>query len=96
MTLCAGLTGGIACGKTEADLIFQELGAHLIDADRVARDLVTPETPVWQQIVVIPNDRSVTRSIACIPIPVWLLVVAYGPPSRQHARSTDADRGTHH
>lgn len=37
-----GLTGGIACGKSAVGKVFSELGAAVIDADQVARDVVAP------------------------------------------------------
>lgn len=45
MSWVLGLTGGIAVGKTQVANYFAELGAHLIDADVIARDLVAPNTP---------------------------------------------------
>lgn len=43
--LSIGLTGGIAAGKSLLASRFRELGAVLIDADRLARDAVAPGTP---------------------------------------------------
>jgi dephospho-CoA kinase len=37
-----GLTGGIACGKSTAAKMFVELGCIVIDADKVAREVVRP------------------------------------------------------
>ena len=39
-----GLTGGIASGKSTVTAMFRELGAPVIDADEVARDVVEPGT----------------------------------------------------
>lgn len=36
-----GLTGGIAGGKSEAARFLEELGAFVIDADKIAREVVT-------------------------------------------------------
>jgi dephospho-CoA kinase len=47
----AALTGGIASGKSTVSRMFQDLGAYLIDADSVARRVVEPEKPAWQEIV---------------------------------------------
>lgn len=44
MSVVAGLTGGIACGKSTVAQLFVERGATLIDADVVARQVVRPET----------------------------------------------------
>jgi dephospho-CoA kinase len=65
--LVVGLTGGIASGKTTVSHILQEEGAYLIDADRIARDLVQPGTPAWTELVrvfgreILEKDESVNR-----------------------------------
>ncbi len=46
-----GLTGGIACGKSTAARLFGKLGAVILDADRVAREVVLPGTPAFGEIV---------------------------------------------
>ncbi len=40
-----GLTGGIATGKSTAARLLAREGAVVVDADRVAREIVEPETP---------------------------------------------------
>ena len=49
--LRVGLTGGIASGKSTVARAFGEMGAHVLDADRIARDLVTPGSPALALIV---------------------------------------------
>lgn len=62
-----GLTGGIASGKSTVSAIFRELGAFVIDADEVARDVVRPGTSGLQEIVerfgheVLRSDGSLNR-----------------------------------
>jgi dephospho-CoA kinase len=46
-----GLTGGIASGKSAAASRLEELGAVLVDADALARDVVDPGTPGLARIV---------------------------------------------
>ena len=48
--LRVGLTGGIASGKSTVARIFRELGAHVLDADRIARDIVPPGSPTLDRI----------------------------------------------
>ena len=49
--LLVGLTGGIATGKSTVSEILRSLGAEIIDADRLARDVVEREQPAWSEIV---------------------------------------------
>jgi dephospho-CoA kinase len=46
-----GLTGGIGSGKSVVDAIFAELGAVVIDADALAREVVEPGQPALEEIV---------------------------------------------
>ncbi|AEG60733.1 dephospho-CoA kinase [Desulforamulus ruminis] len=46
-----GLTGSIASGKSMVAKYLKELGARVIDADRVARQVVMPNTPALKEIV---------------------------------------------
>ncbi len=46
-----GLTGGIGSGKSAVARMFRELGAEVIDADQVARDVVEPGQPALAEIV---------------------------------------------
>src|SRR3954464_9220598 len=49
--LRVGLTGGIASGKSTVSAILRELGAVVIDADQLARDVVAKGTPGLQRVV---------------------------------------------
>ena len=51
MSLLVGLTGGIGSGKSLAASFFKELGAHIIDADQLSRDLVHPGQTALKEIV---------------------------------------------
>jgi dephospho-CoA kinase len=46
-----GLTGGIASGKSTVSAILRELGAVVIDADALARDVVAKGTPGLTAVV---------------------------------------------
>ena len=49
--LVVGLTGGIATGKSTVSDVLRRLGAEIIDADRLARDVVEPGEPAFATIV---------------------------------------------
>jgi dephospho-CoA kinase len=54
--LKVGLTGSIAVGKSQVVRMFAELGCHVIDADRIARDVVAPETEGLKSVVATFGD----------------------------------------
>ena len=45
-----GLTGGIASGKSTVSRILRELGAHVLDADELAREAVKPGSPALLEL----------------------------------------------
>jgi len=45
-----GLTGGIATGKSTASRFFVEAGVAVVDADQLARRVVEPGLPAWEEI----------------------------------------------
>jgi dephospho-CoA kinase len=63
-----GLTGGIASGKSLVSSIFSELGAHCIDADAIAHELMRPGERVYDEIVqkfgdeILNPDKSINRA----------------------------------
>lgn len=46
-----GLTGGAASGKSTVARLFEELGARIIDADRLGHELIRAPLPAYQDIV---------------------------------------------
>lgn len=62
-----GLTGGIATGKSTVAALLQELGATIVDADELAREIVQPGQEAWQNIVeafgagILHNDKTINR-----------------------------------
>ena len=46
-----GLTGGIGTGKSEVSRLLGELGAEVIEADKVAHQAYEPGTPGWREVV---------------------------------------------
>ncbi|WP_326752107.1 dephospho-CoA kinase [Streptomyces hirsutus] len=65
--LTVGLTGGIGAGKSEVSRLLVECGAVLIDADRIAREVVAPGTPGLTAVVeafgeeILTEDGSLDR-----------------------------------
>lgn len=62
-----GLTGGIASGKSTVAKILRQLGAAVVDADQLSREVVAPGHDGWKEIVatfgddVLQADRSLDR-----------------------------------
>ncbi len=46
-----GLTGGIGSGKTTVAQFLKELGAVVIDADKVGHEVLRSDAEVWQEVV---------------------------------------------
>lgn len=55
-----GLTGGIASGKSTVSAILRELGAVVIDADALAREVVDRDTPGLAAVVAEFGDGLLT------------------------------------
>ncbi len=49
--LVIGVTGGIGSGKTTVANLFSSLGAPVIDADELARQVVAPGQPAYEEIL---------------------------------------------
>lgn len=62
-----GLTGGSGSGKSTAAVILHEYGAYIIDADKIARDIVAPGETAYKKIVayfgngILQNDGTLNR-----------------------------------
>lgn len=46
-----GLTGGIGTGKSEVARILEEIGAYIIDADRLGHSAYLPHSEIWEEVV---------------------------------------------
>ncbi len=81
--IVAGLTGGIATGKSTVAAVFEAAGAHLIDADRIARAAVRKGAPAYGDIVahfgagVLLGDGEIDRK--------RLAAVIFNDPAEQQA-----------
>ena len=66
--LRVGLTGGIACGKSTVAARIRELGCHVLDADKLAHQLIEPGQPAYEQVVrefgteILFYDKRVDRA----------------------------------
>ncbi len=64
-----GLTGGIATGKSTVSAILKKAGAVIIDADRIAREVVKKGLPAYREIVenfgetVLLSSGEINRSV---------------------------------
>src|ERR1022692_4137977 len=93
--LKVGLTGGIASGKSVVGEMFVALGACLVQADRIAHDLMLPGQPVYNQVVrhfggaILNPDLSINRA--------KLADAAFGPAttSRSPSRIEELNRIVH-
>jgi len=94
--LKVGLTGGIASGKSVVGEMFAVLGAHVVQADRIAHSLMQPGEPVYNEVVrhfgreVLNPDGSIHRA--------KLAEMAFGPAGpegRRTARVADLNRIVH-
>lgn len=62
-----GLTGGVGSGKSTVARMFADLGAVVIDADAIAREVVEPGTPGFAAVVerfgagIVRADGSLDR-----------------------------------
>jgi len=70
--LAVGLTGGIGSGKSTVGDLLVERGAVLIDADRIAREVVVPGGPAYQPLVdrfgagILAPDRTIDRAALAV------------------------------
>jgi dephospho-CoA kinase len=66
--LLVGLTGGIGAGKSTVSALLAELGAVIIDADQIARDLQRTGSPVVTKMAerfgaqILRDDGSLDRA----------------------------------
>ncbi len=62
-----GLTGGIACGKTNALAEFERLGVYGIDADQIGHEVIQPDGSAYAEVVeefgasILNQDGTIDR-----------------------------------
>lgn len=60
-TKVIGLTGGIACGKSTVSQILKSLGATILDADKMAHELMQPKQALYHLYVAHWGARILTE-----------------------------------
>src|SRR5262249_4635356 len=78
VVLVVGLTGGIGSGKSTVAAGLAARGADVIDADRVAREVMAPGGPAYQPVV-DHFGAGIVRPDATIDRPA-LAAVVFGDP----------------
>ena len=67
MALIIGLTGGIVGGKSTVASMFKNLGAKIVDADKLGHSVILPHRPAWKKIIrlfgkdFLRNDLTIDR-----------------------------------
>jgi dephospho-CoA kinase len=67
MPYIIGLTGNIGTGKSTVARMLADLGAEVIDADRLAHEVMAPHTPEWRRVVerfgrsILRPDETIDR-----------------------------------
>jgi len=68
LVLRVSLTGGVACGKSTVAAMFSELGAEVIDADKIVHELYRKGEPVYRELVerfghqILSSDDEIDRA----------------------------------
>ena len=65
--MIVGLTGGIVGGKSTVASMFRDLGAKIVDADKLGHSVILPHKPAWGKITrlfgkgILQNDLTIDR-----------------------------------
>ena len=100
-----GLTGGIGSGKSMVASMFAKLGADVLDADRLAREIVEPGQPALEEIatafgrdILLPDGRldrgKLGRIIFADPVARGRLNAITHPRIRERMDAEIAARGS--
>lgn len=67
MALIIGLTGGIVSGKSTVARMFKDLGAKIVDADKLGHKVILPQEIAWKRIIkifgkdILQKDQTINR-----------------------------------
>jgi len=76
-----GLTGGLGTGKSTVAKMFGDLGAVVLDADRIAHEVMEPKKLAWRAIVkqfgegILNEDQTINRR--------WLAAWVFRDPQQR-------------
>lgn len=73
-----GLTGGVAAGKSTVSAMLRELGAYVVDADQVAREIVEPGSEALREIAAAFGPEVITPQGA-LDRPAMAAIVFHDP-----------------
>jgi dephospho-CoA kinase len=99
--LKVGLTGGMASGKSVVGEMFVALGAHLVQADHIAHELMLPGQPVYNDVVrhfgreILNPDGSLNRTKLAEVAFGSSAVSAEGKPASASSRIEELNRIVH-
>src|SRR5260370_8029997 len=90
--LRVGLTGSIGCGKSTVAAMMNDLGCHIINADKMAHLLIAPGAPAYDEVVrkfgthILAPDKTVDRTrLASIVFGDANNLAAFNPILHSHA-----------
>jgi len=67
MALIIGLTGGIVSGKSTVARMFKDLGAKIVDADKLGHKVILPQGTAYKRIIevfgqdILQKDQTINR-----------------------------------
>jgi len=91
--LKVGLTGGIGSGKSSVGKMLAALGAHVTEADSIARKLMQPGQKVYEEVVrsfgpdILSTDGTIDRK--------KLADAAFGTPEHPKGRAQELNAIVH-
>ena len=81
--LVVGLTGGIASGKTLVSDTFAELGAPIVDADLLAREVVAPGSEGLQGLIDLFGNEIIDPAAATLNRAALRSLIFKNPAARK-------------